>query len=419
LTNSGPIKPNNGVTVTLNNPTAAVGEVARGLLFDFSNSSTFSGSWNLMNQTSASAAVPASVFPAVGNYTLYAKIEDKDNTFSAVYSTTVIVNATGGGNGGAVGTSYVLAGSGATPGVTSEIKVYNSTGKTLVYTLKPFGTSYTSGYRVATADYLGNGTEDFIVAPGPGGGPNVEVISGSNGSTVLATYQPYGATYNGGFYVAGGDWNVAGYGDVFISPDKGNAQPVVAYNSQTNAQMFSYSPFGATYSGGISIALGDVNGDGYPDLVSGELSTGSKVQVNLNNKAGGLVTNTVYRTIASAMPAGYNGGVYVASAKLNGAADADIIVGSNATLGKQSMVQIFNGGASGGMLYTFEPISNYTMGVTVATEDLGGSEDIVIGPGSTTGLLGSPRLLVLKGNLTGAFTESLTDSAFQGGVFVG
>jgi hypothetical protein len=183
--------------------------------------------------------------------------------------------------------------------------------------------------------------------------------------------------------------------------------------------MFSYSPFGATYNGGISIALGDVNGDGYPDLISGELSTGSKVQVNLNNKAGGLVTNTVYRTIASAMPAGYNGGVYVASAKLNGAADADIIVGSNATLGKESTVQIFNGGASGGMLYTFEPISGYSMGVTVATEDLGGSEDIVIGPGSTTGLLGSPRLLVLKGNLTGVFTESLTDSAFQGGVFVG
>ncbi len=210
-----------------------------------------------------------------------------------------------------------------------------------------------------------------------------------------------------------------GYGDVVVAPEKGSVQPVVAISGLTNIPLWSYSPFGVSYSGGISVALGDVNGDGLLDLVSGQESTGSKVQVNLNNNAGGIVTNTIYRTIAAAMPSGYNGGVNVAAGNLNGSKTADIIVGSNASIGKQSQVQVFKGGTNGGILYTFTPFGGFTGGVRVGTENLNGSEDILITPASTLGLLGSPKMLVLKGNLAGAFTETLTDSAFQGGVFVG
>jgi hypothetical protein len=420
LTTGGPVKLGKTATLTLNSPTAASGEVSRGLLYSFSNSSSFSGTWNLLNQTTATATVPASALPSVGNYTFYAKIEDKDGTISAIYTTTVVVNVTGGGDGGNVATNYVVAGSGATPGVTSEVQVFGSTGK-LVYTLTPFGTNYFAGYRVATTDYNGDGTEDFIVAPGPGGGPNVEVINGANPLQILATFAPYGATYNGGFYVAGGDWNLDGYGDVVISPDKGSAHPVVAYSGANGSQLWSYSPFGTTYTGGVSIALGDVNGDGYLDLISGQLSTGSKVQVNLNNKAGGITTNSIYRSIAAALPALYNGGVTVASGNLNGSSTASIIVGSNSTPGHESLVQVYNGGASGGVAYSFAPFSAYSLGVRVATENLGGSDDMVIAPAtaSKATLFGNPTVLVLKGNLAGAFMETMNDEPFQGGVFVG
>jgi hypothetical protein len=85
------------------------------------------------------------------------------------------------------------------------------------------------------------------------------------------------------------------------------------------------------------------------------------------------------------------------------------------------LVQVYNGGANGGMMYSFAPFSAYSLGVRVAVENLNGNVDMVVAPQqASTGLLfGNPTVLVLKGNLTGAFMETMNDAPFQGGVFVG
>jgi hypothetical protein len=422
LTNNGPVKVGNSATLTVVKPTAASSQVTAGLLFDFSNNVNFSGGWTVTNLSTASTQTLA--LSPVGLYTFYARIHDVDGTFSQVYSTTVMVNTTGTGNGGIITTRYVVAGSDASPGITSEIQAFTTAGK-LTYTLTPFGVNYTSGYRVAVGDVNGDGIEDFIVAPGAGGGPSVRVISGADGSTTLAQFTPYGAGYNSGFYVVSGDLNRDGYSDIVIAPDKGTvSEPVVAYSGFNNAQLFSYSPFGTSYKAGISIGLGDVNGDGFLDLVTGQLTTGSKVQVNLGktDSSGGLNTS-VYRTISSAMPSGYNGGVYVAAGDLNGDGKADVIVGSNTSFGHESVVRAYSG-SNNALLYNFVPFTTYTLGIRVAVDDLDGDgkADLLISPAkaSTGTLFSNPRVIGLKGStLAGIFLQTLNDSPFQGGVFVG
>jgi hypothetical protein len=425
LTNNGPVKTGNAATLTVVKPTAASSQVAAGLLFDYSNNSTFSSGgskWTVLNSLSPTQGTLNLM--TAGLYTFYARIHDADLTYSQVYSTTVMVNASGSGNGGTIVTRYVLAGSDASPGITSEIQAFTTAGK-LTYTLTPFGVNYTSGYRVAVTDFNGDGVEDFIVAPGPGGGSTVEVLNGANPTSVLASFTPYGANYNSGFYLAGGDFNNDGFGDVVISPDKGAvAEPVVAFDGAgAHPQIFSYFPFGNSYKSGVSIALGDVNGDGFLDLVSGQLTTGSKVQVNLNTGTGLLVTNSIFRTIGSAMPSGYNGGVYVAAGDLNGDGKADVIVGSNTSFGHESVVRAYSG-SNNALLYNFIPFTTYTLGVRVAVDDLDGDgkADLLISPAkaSTGTLFSNPRVIGLKGStLTGIFLQTLNDSPFQGGVFVG
>ena len=59
--------------------------------------------------------------------------------------------------------------------------------------------------RVAAGDINGDGKADIIAGAGPGGGPNVTVFSGVDGSPIDAFFA-YDPHFTGGLYVAAGSW---------------------------------------------------------------------------------------------------------------------------------------------------------------------------------------------------------------------
>ena len=83
----------------------------------------------------------------------------------------------------------------------SAVRVYAD--DTLRATLNPFP-GFTGGARVATADVIGDGTDDIIVGAGPGGGPIVVVYSGATLAEV-ARFFAFESTFTGGVFVAAGD----------------------------------------------------------------------------------------------------------------------------------------------------------------------------------------------------------------------
>jgi hypothetical protein len=135
-------------------------------------------------------------------------------------------------------------------------------------------TSPSANVRPATADINGDGVLDTILGTGPGVATNVRVVDGSTGKT-LALFQPFEASFTGGVFVTAGDIDGDGKSEVVVSPDQGGGPLVAVYSgsklaagSGSGAELIRF--FGIedlAFRGGTRPALGDINGDRRADLV--------------------------------------------------------------------------------------------------------------------------------------------------------
>ena len=138
----------------------------------------------------------------------------------------------------------------------------------------PFGPSFSRGVRVATADVNGDGVDDLISGGGPGGNSRIVILDGSS-LALLADWVAFENTFTGGVFVVAADLDGDGMADVIVTPDVGGGPVVSVYDGAQltaglNAAANLYRFFGiedANFRGGARAAMGDVNGDGRPDLV--------------------------------------------------------------------------------------------------------------------------------------------------------
>src|SRR5204863_2205202 len=70
-----------------------------------------------------------------------------------------------------------------------------------------------------------------------------------------------------------------------VGTDGGRAARVTMYNPDGTVR-FTALPFGAAYTGGVRVAVGDVTGDGAPDVVLGT-GGGAPAQVRVDDEATG------------------------------------------------------------------------------------------------------------------------------------
>jgi hypothetical protein len=116
---------------------------------------------------------------------------------------------------------------------------------------------------------MGDGRADIIAAAGTGGGSNVRVIDIAGGAEV-ASFDAYGPGFAGGVFVAVGDVNGDGVADIVTGAGAGGGPHVRAIHTEGGlieiASFFAYDP---AFAGGVFVAVGDVTGDGVADIVTG------------------------------------------------------------------------------------------------------------------------------------------------------
>ncbi len=174
------------------------------------------------------------------------------------------------------GTVLSVVGSGA--GGPTRFTVNDAATFTQLAVFSPYqsygtGTGFTGGVRAVTADVNRDGVDDIIVGPGPGMAAEIKVYSGINfpvspDTSVIASGLAFESSFTGGVFLAAGDVNADGFPDLVVTPDEGGGPRVRIVSGKDRSVIADFLGIDdSNFRGGARTALGDLNGDGNVDLV--------------------------------------------------------------------------------------------------------------------------------------------------------
>ena len=124
--------------------------------------------------------------------------------------------------------------------------------------------------------------QKFIaVGAGDGGAPLVKVFRPGTGELVRSFYA-YEETFTGGVRVAVGDLNRDGIDDIITVPGPGGSARVKVFDGRTNKVIFDQIRFDQNFRGGAYVAVGDINGDKLKEIIVGAGEGGGPVVAVLN-----------------------------------------------------------------------------------------------------------------------------------------
>jgi hypothetical protein len=311
-----------------------------------------------------------------------------------------------------VGTVAIGADAGGGPNVlvmATDQNVFAQEASAIRFNFLAYDPRFTGGVRVAVGDLNGDGVPDIITAPGPGGGPDIHVYDGSTGS-LIQEFFAFDPRFTGGCYVAAGDTNGDGLTDIIIGADAGGGPNVKVFNGKDGSVLLNFFAYDPSFTGGVRVAAGDVDGDGRADLICGA-GAGGGPNVTVFNGTTGALERSFF-----AFDPRFSGGVYVAAGDTNGDGFADIVAGSGAGGGPD--VAVYEG-KSGILLYSifaYDPA--FTGGVRVAAGDMDGDgkADVICGPGPG----GEPDVRIFNGISQVQIDQFFAfNPLFTGGLFVG
>ncbi len=244
----------------------------------------------------------------------------------------------------------------------------------------------------------------IAVAPESGSPPTVRVFTNS-GSEVVTSFDAYDSTFTGGVRLTMGDVDGDGNEEIVTVPGVGGEPQVRVFDLDGNLEREFYA-FESSLLSGFYVATGDIDGDGAEEIAV-SMDAGGSARVALFDNEGEQIESTIspFSDISGTRS------VRIAMGDVDGD-DADEMIVSLGE-GHEPLVRVYE--PDGELVSEFLAYAQtYDKGVFVASGDLDGDGDDEIVTGTDNG--GGPQVQIFDGEGTWLGTFFAYDSAFRGGV---
>jgi hypothetical protein len=148
--------------------------------------------------------------------------------------------------------------------IKGEVSIYRQGKKIAAW--KPYDDKFKKDIFVAVGDVDGDGKKEIITGPGAGGGPHIRIFTSAG--KLKSGFFAYDSKFRGGVSVAVGDVDGDGKKEIITGAGAGGGPEVRVFDNKGKLEN-KFMAYETTYKGGVQVMASDINNDNTDEIMAG------------------------------------------------------------------------------------------------------------------------------------------------------